>query len=62
MILMSVCNEKSLDFINIIFQISHIRDDKIDSIHVIFRERQTTVHYNDAVFVLKSSNIHSDLL
>ena len=40
----------------------YIGNDKIDSIHVIFRERQTTVHYNNAVLVLKSCNVHSDLL
>ena len=61
MILMAVGDDKSLHFGRIVLQISDIRDYKIDSQHVILRECQTTVHHNNTVFVLKGSNIHTDL-
>ena len=38
MILMTMCDKESLYFINVVFQIGNIRDYKIDSIHVVFRE------------------------
>ena len=48
---MTVCDKKSLDFVNVIFQISHIRDDQIDSVHVILRKRQTAIHNNNTVLI-----------
>ena len=38
MILMGMCDKKAFDLVNIILQIGHIRDDKIDSVHIILRE------------------------
>ena len=38
MILMGMCDKKAFDLVNIVLQISHIRDDKIDSVHIILRE------------------------
>ena len=61
MILMPMSDHESLHFLNIIFQIRNIRNDKIDSQHIILRKRQSAVHNNNTVFILESSNIHSDL-
>ena len=62
MVLMSVGDHKTFDFIDVTFQISHIRDDQIDSQHIIGRECKTTVDNHDGVFILECSNIHTDLL
>jgi len=61
MILMSMCDHKAFYFGNIFFQISNIRDDQIDTKHIIFRESKTTVNNYNTVFILKSSNVHSNL-
>ena len=62
MILVSVCDHKSFYFLNVLFQICHIRNNEIDSEHIIFWECKTAVHNNNTVFKLKGSNVHSDLL
>ena len=61
MVLMSVGDDKSLHLGRIVLQICDVRDYQVDSQHVILRECQTTVHHNNTVFVLKGSNIHTDL-
>ena len=62
MILMPMGYHKTFDFRNIFFQIGNIRNDKVDTEHVILRECQTTVHNHNAVFVFESCDVHSDLL
>ena len=62
MILMPMGDHKTFDFRNIFFQIGNIRNDKVDTEHVILRECQTTVHNHNAVFVFESCDVHSDLL
>ena len=62
MVFMSMGNDESLDLLDIVFQISDIRNHKIDSQHVVARERQSAVHHNDRVLVLKGGDVHSDLL
>ena len=62
MILVSVGDHKSLNLGNIFLKIGYIRDDQIDSQHIICRERQTTVHHNNTVLILEGSNVHTDLL
>ena len=59
---MTVCDKKSLDFVNVVLQIGDIRDDQIDSVHVILRKRQTAVHNNNTVLIFKGSNVHTNLL
>ena len=61
MILMSVRDHKAFDLGNIFFEVSHIRNDKVDSQHVILWERKSTVHNNNAVAVFKGCDVHSDL-
>ena len=62
MIFMTMGDHKSFYFGYIILQISHIRNDQIDSEHVILRECKPAVYHNDTVFIFESSNIHTDLL
>ena len=62
MILMSMSDHKALNFVDVIFQIGDVRDHQIDSQHVVARERQSAVHHNDRVLVLKGGDVHSDLL
>ena len=62
MILMSMCDHKALDLGNIFFKVGHIRNNKVDSEHVILREGKSAVHDHNAVAVLKGGDVHSDLL
>ena len=61
MILVSVGDHKSLNLGNIFLKIGYIRDDQIDSQHIILRERKSTVYHYNTVFILKSGDVHSDL-
>ena len=61
MILMAMGDNKPFYLGRIILQVSHIRDHKINSQHIIFREGQAAVHYNNTVLILKGSNVHTDL-
>ena len=61
MILVSVSDHKTLHFFIVVFQIGNIRDDQVDSQHIVLRERQTAVHHNNTVFVFEGSNVHSNL-
>ena len=62
MVLMSVGNDKAFYLVQIVFQICGVRDNKVNTQHIILRKGQTAVHHNDTVFVLKGSNVHTDLL
>ena len=62
MVFMTMGNKKSFYFIYILFQICDIRDNQVNSQHIVLRERQTAIHHNNAVLIFKSCNIHSDLL
>ena len=39
----------------------YIRDNQIDSQHIVARECHTAVYYNNAVFIFEGSHIHTDL-
>ena len=61
MILVSMCDHKRFDLVEILLQKRRIRDHKIDAEHVVLGERQSAVHYHNAVAVYESSDIHTDL-
>ncbi len=61
MILMSVCNNKPFYLVNVLLQICDVRDNQINSQHVVIRESQAAVHHNNTVFIFKGSNVHADL-
>ncbi len=54
MILVAVGDHKSFDLGNIFLQICYIRDDQIDSEHIVLRESKTTVYDDDTVLILKT--------
>ena len=62
MVLMTMRDNKSFYFLNIVFQVCHIWNNKVNSKHTVLRECQSAIHNNNTVFVLESSNVHSDLL
>ena len=62
MILMPMSDHKSLHLGNIFLKVCYIRNDQIDSQHIVLRERKTTVYNYNTVAILKSGNVHSDLL
>ena len=62
MVLMSVRNYKSLDLICVLLQVCDIRDNEINSEHLILRKCESTIHDNNTVLILKRGNVHSDLL
>ena len=61
MVFMTMGDHKSFDFLDIILQISNIRNDQVDSEHILLRERKSTVYNNNTVLILKSCDVHSDL-
>ena len=62
MILMSMSDHEALYLFYIVFQISNIRNYQVYTQHIVLRKGQTAVNYNNTVFVLKGSNVHSNLL
>ena len=62
MVFMSVGDHKAFYPVNIFLQIGNIRNDKVDSQHIILRKGQTAVDDHDAAAVFKCCDIHSDLL
>ena len=61
MVLMSVGDDKSLQLGRIVLEVSHIRYHEVDAEHIVFRERQSAVHHDDTVLVLKGSDVHTNL-
>ena len=60
MVFMSMGKYHTLDLINVILQISDIRNDYINSEHIVFRKCHSTVYYDNTVIVLKCCDIHSN--
>ena len=62
MILMSVGDDKTFDLVDVVFKVGHIRDNKVDSEHVIRWECKTAVHNYNGIFIFKGGDIHTNLL
>ena len=62
MVFMSMGNHKALYLINILLQIADIRYHQVNAQHIVSRECKAAVHDDDAVFILKRSDVHSNLL
>lgn len=61
MVLMTVGNNKALDFIDIFLKIGYIGNDQ--SIPSMSSDgSQTAVNHHNAVFILECGNVHADLL
>ena len=53
MVLMSMGDHKALYLVNVVLQISHVRDHQVDAQHIIAWECQTAVHNDDAVLIFR---------
>ena len=60
MILMTVCDDKTFYTIYIVFQISDIRNDKINSEHIILGKGQSAIDDYNRITVLKRGDVHTD--
>ena len=60
-VFVTVGNNKALYLVNILLQISCIRNDKIDTEHVVLREGKAAVHNHNTVPELERGNVHADL-
>ena len=61
MVFMTMRNDKPLYLFHVFFQIRSVRNNKIDSEHVILRECQTAVHDHNTVPELERGDIHANL-
>ncbi len=61
MVLMAVGDHKPFDLVQILFQVSDVRDYQINAQHIVRREGQAAVYYDNAVVIFKSGNVHADL-
>ena len=62
MVLVAMGDDEPLYLLNVLLQISHIGDTKIYAQHIIAGKRQTAVYDDNAVLILNSRDIQSDLL
>ena len=62
MVLMSMSDHKAFDLVQVLFQISHIRNHQINPQHIVRGEGQPAVHHHNMIFIFKSRDIHPDLL
>ena len=62
MVLVTVGEEYTSDFIGILFKIRNIGDHKVDTEHIFIGERKTAVNYYDIVAVLKNGEVLADLV
>ena len=61
-ILVAVGYDNPLYLVDVVLKICRVRNDKVNSEHIVFRKRQAAVHNNNTVPELEGSDIHSDLL
>ena len=60
MVLMAMGEYESLHLVSVLKKVSDVGNDQVDPVHVVFRERKTTVDYDDRILVLECSDIHTD--
>ena len=59
---MSVRDHKPLHFVDVVLEIGSVRDHQVDPEHVVLGKGQSAINYNNTVFVLEGSYVHTDLL
>ncbi len=59
MILVTVGYQYSADFVRVLLEICYVRNNEVDSEHVILRERKTAVYNYDIVLVLENGDVLS---
>ena len=62
MILVPVRDENALHLVLVLQKIGNVGDHKINPQHIILRKGETAVNDDDRVLVLKSRDVHSNLL
>ena len=62
MILMPVGEENAAQFLAVLLQIRHIRDDQVNPQHVLIREGKPAVHGDHIVAVFDYGNIFADFV
>ena len=61
-VLVAVCQKHAADLFLILDQIRHVRDDKVDAVHVVLGESEATVDDNDILAVFENGHIFADLI
>ena len=61
-VLVAVGDHKGPDLVDILLQVGRVRNDQVNSQHVILGKSQAAVHDHNAVPVFKCSDVHPDLL
>ncbi len=61
MVLVAVGDDEAFDLIDVLFQIRYIRDNQVDTEHVVFRECESAVYDDDTVFIFENGDVHTDL-
>ena len=62
MILVTVGQQNTADFILILFEVGDIRDNKVYTKHILIGKCETAVDYYDVVFIFKDGDVFSDLV
>ena len=60
MVFVTMRNDDSPHLIPVFNQIAHIRDDEVNAKHIVVRERQSGVNYDDVISVLDYGHILAD--
>ena len=61
-VLVAVCQKHTADLFLILNQIRHVRDDKVDAVHVVLGESEAAVDDNDILAVFENGHIFADLI
>ena len=59
---MTVGDDEAFYLVDVPLQIGNIRDNQVNTQHIVGRESKTAVYDHDGIFVLKRGNVHADLL
>ena len=61
MILVTMGDKETFDLVLVLFQVRNVRDNQVDSQHVILWECKSAIHDNNAFAIFESSDVHSNL-
>ena len=61
MILVSVSQNKPLYFLSVVYQIRNVRNDEIDSEHIVAREAESAIDDYDIIAVFENREVFCDL-
>ena len=61
MILVTMGDKETFDLVLVLFQVRNVRDNQVDSQHVILWECKSAIHDNNAFAIFESRDVHSNL-